>query len=261
MWQTVAPGWDENADYVDERTADLTERVLELARVTPGDRVLELACGPGGLGLAAAELAREVVLSDVAPAMVEIAAGRARERGLGNVETRTLDLDAIDEPDASYDVVLCREGLMFAGDPAQAAREIARVLKPGGRFAVAVWGPRERNPWLAIVLDAVTEITGIPVPPPGVPGPFSLSDAGALRELLAPFAGVNVEEVEVPLRAGSFDEWWARTTVLSGPLAQMLRKLPEDAIRAHARERVHAYLTPGGLELPGVSLVASGLRG
>lgn len=137
MWQTVAPGWDENADYVDERTADLTERVLELARVTPGDRVLELACGPGGLGLAAAELAREVVLSDVAPAMVEIAAGRARERGLGNVETRTLDLDAIDEPDASYDVVLCREGLMFAGDPAQAAREIARVLKPGGRVGVS----------------------------------------------------------------------------------------------------------------------------
>src|SRR5690242_10390170 len=124
MWQTVAPGWDENADYVDERTANLTERVLELARVTPGDRVLELACGPGGLGLTAAELAGEVVLSDVAPAMVEIAAGRARERGLGNVETRTLDLDAIDQPDASYDVVLCREGLMFADDPAQAAREI-----------------------------------------------------------------------------------------------------------------------------------------
>jgi ubiquinone/menaquinone biosynthesis C-methylase UbiE len=110
MWQSVAPGWGENADYVDARGAQLTDRLLELARVAAGDRVLELACGAGGLGLAAAERADEVVLSDVAPAMVEIAAARARERGLGNIETLTLDLDAIGQPDASYDVVLCREG-------------------------------------------------------------------------------------------------------------------------------------------------------
>src|SRR4051812_19124349 len=259
MWQSVAPGWGEHADYVDARTAHLTERVLALARVAPGDRVLELACGAGGLGLAAAECAGEVVLSDVAPAMVEIAAARARERELDNVEALALDLDAIAQPDASYDVVLCREGLMFAADPAHAAREIARVLRPGGRVGLAVWGPRERNPWLAIVLDVVTEITGVVLPPPGVPGPFSLSDADHLRELLAPFSDVTVEELEVPLRAGSFDEWWARTTALSGPLAQRLEQLPEAAIRAHARDRVHGYLTSGGLELPGVSLIASGL--
>src|SRR3954451_25221159 len=138
MWQSVAPGWGENADYVDARGARLTERLLELTRVGAGDRVLELACGAGGLGLAAAERAGEVVLSDVAPAMVEIAAARARERGLDNVEALTLDLDAIAQPDASYDVVLCREGLMFAADPAGAVREIARILRPGGRVALAV---------------------------------------------------------------------------------------------------------------------------
>jgi SAM-dependent methyltransferase len=258
MWQSVAPGWGEHADYVDARTAHLTERVLELARVAPGDRVLELACGAGGLGLAAAECAGEVVLSDVAPAMVEIAAARARERGLDNVEALTLDLDAIAQPDASYDVVLCREGLMFADDAAGAVREIARILKPGGRVALAVWGPRARNPWLGIVLDAVSEHIGAPVPPPGVNGPFSLGDADHLRDLLEPLTDVAVEEFEVPLRAGSFDEWWARTTALAGPMAQLLKQLPEAEIRTRARDRVQEYLTPGGLEIPGVSLVASG---
>jgi len=254
MWESVAPGWGEHADYVDARTAHLTERMLECADVAPGDRVLELACGAGGLGLAAAERAGEVVLSDVAPAMVEIAAARARERGLDNVETLTLDLEAIEQPNGSYDVVLCREGLMFAEDPVRAANEIARVLKPGGRYAIAVWAARERNPWLGIVLDAVSEHLGVPMPPPGVRGPFSLGDPGALQTL---FSG-SVEELEVPLRAGSFDEWWARTTALAGPLAQLLRQLPEAEIRTRARERVHAYLTPEGLEIPGVSLVVSG---
>src|SRR3954469_1866306 len=258
MWQSVAPGWGEHADYVDARTAHLTERVLELARVAPGDRVLELACGAGGLGLAAAECAGEVVLSDVAPAMVEIAAARARERGLDNVEALTLDLDAIAQPDASYDVVLCREGLMFAADPAGAVREIARILRPGGRVALAVWGPRGRNPWLGIVLDVVSEHIGAPVPPPGVHGPFTLDDADHLRDLFEPLTDVAVEEFEVPLRAGSFDEWWARTTALAGPMAQLLKQLPEAELRTRARDRVHEYLTPGGLEIPGVTLIASG---
>jgi SAM-dependent methyltransferase len=258
MWQSVAPGWGENADYVDARAAQLTDRLLELARVAPGDRVLELACGAGGLGLAAARRADAVVVSDVAPAMVEIAAARARERGVENIQTRVLDLDAIEQPDASYDVVLCREGFMFAADPSRAAQEIARVLRPGGRFALAVWGPRERNPWLAIVLDVVSEHVGAPMPPPGVRGPFSLSDAAELHDALAPFADIAIEELEVPLRAGSFDEWWARTTALAGPLGQLLMQLPEAEIRTRARDRVHAYLTPDGLDIPGVSLIASG---
>ena len=90
----------------------------------------------------------EVVLSDVVPEMTAIAAARAEALGLDNVSTCVLDLEQIDQPDDSYDVVLCREGLMFAADPARAAGEIRRVLRPGGRVALAVWGPRERNPWL-----------------------------------------------------------------------------------------------------------------
>jgi SAM-dependent methyltransferase len=268
MWASVAAGWGEHADYADARGAAVTEKLLELSAPQPGERVLELACGPGGLGLAAARRVAhggEVVLSDVVPEMTAIAAARAAARGLPNVTTRVLDLERIEQPDGSYDVVLCREGLMFARDPARAARELQRVLRPGGRVALAVWGPRDRNPWLGIVLDALSAQLGRPVPPPGIPGPFSLDDADGLNALLcdAGLSDVLVSELPVPMRATSFDEWWARTCALAGPLAKLLAALPEDAtktIRARAREAITAYETPGGLELPGLTLLASGHR-
>jgi len=263
MWAAVAAGWGDNADEVDQRSTDLTERLLDAAAISSGTRVLELACGPGGLGMAAAERVwpdGEVVLSDVAAEMTAIAARRAAERGLANVTTRELDLERIAEPDASYDAVLCREGLMFALEPERAVAEIRRVLRPEGRFALAVWGPRDRNPWLGIVLDAVGAQLGAPVPPPGIPGPFALGDPAQLRELV----GAEVDEVSVPLHADSFDVWWSRTTALAGPLSKMLAVQPPDtldAIRARAREAARAYETEDGLHFPGVSLMASGRGG
>ncbi len=136
MWASVAGSWAEHADYVDARGAPLTEEILELSAPQPGERVLELACGPGGLGLAAAAIVGptgHVVLSDVVPEMTSIAAARVVALGLGNVTTRELDLDRIEQPDASYDVVLCREGLMFALDPAHAV---------GDRASAAPWRTR-----------------------------------------------------------------------------------------------------------------------
>jgi SAM-dependent methyltransferase len=268
MWAAVAPAWAEHAAYADARGAEVAERMLALAQPGPGERVLELACGPGGIGLAAAARVApggEVVMSDVAAPMTALAAARAEALGLANVSTRELDLEQIDEPDDAYDVVLCREGLMFATDADQSVREIARVLRPGGRVALAVWGPRDRNPWLGLVFDAVSAQIGRPVPPPGIPGPFALADAERLEALLtgAGLADVTVGELSVPLRAHSFDEWWRRTSALAGPLATILGSLPEQAaqaLRARLREAVRPYETPTGLEFPGLSLIAAGRR-
>jgi SAM-dependent methyltransferase len=268
MWASVAPAWGEHAQYADTRGAAVTDRLLELSAPRPGERVLELACGPGGVGIAAARLvgpAGEVVVSDVAAEMTAIAAARAATLGLGNVRALTLDLDDLDQPDQAYDVVLCREGLMFAFDPARAVAEIRRVLRPGGRMAVSVWGPRARNPWLAVVFDAVSAQVGAPVPPPGIPGPFALEDGDRLGRLLtgAGLAEVAVDELPVPLRDASFDAWLTRTSALAGPLAKRLAMLPAPAmeqLRARLEEAVRPYQTPDGLEFPGLALVASGRR-
>jgi SAM-dependent methyltransferase len=268
MWAAVAPGWAHHAAYADARGAEIGEKLLALAAPAPGERVLELACGPGGLGLAAAPRVApggEVVLSDVVPEMTAIASARAGALGLTNVSTRVLDLEDIEQPDDSYDVVLCREGLMFATDPRRAVSEMRRVLRPGGRVAVAVWGPAERNPWLGVVFDAVSAQLDRPVPPPGIPGPFSLADAEELGTLLrtSGLADVAVSELPVPLRAASFDEWWMRTSALAGPLATILATLPDRAIHAitaRLRESTGAYQTPTGLEFPGLSIIAHGRR-
>ena len=268
MWAEVADGWGEHADHVDERSAQLTECMIERAALRPGDRVLELACGPGGAGLAAAALVApggEVVLSDVAAQMTAIAAARAQALGLTNVTTRVLDLERIEQPENSFDVVLCREGLMLVPDPAGAAREIHRVLRPGGRVSIAVWGPRERNPWLSVMFDAISAQLGCPVPPTGIPGPFSLEHADALAALLAEagLAGVSVAEIPVPLRARSFEEWWTARCALAGPLTKILASVPDDAIQAirdRARDATRPYETPGGLEFPGLALLATARR-
>jgi SAM-dependent methyltransferase len=268
MWGSVAPGWRENAEFIDRRGEDLTTAMLRAVALRSGERVLELACGPGGLGLEMAGLVApggEAVLSDIAPEMTAIASDRARERGLGNVTTRELDLEDIDEPDGSYDAVLSREGIMLVPEPARAAAEIRRVLRPGGRAAVSVWGPRDRNPWLAAMLNAVGAQLGGTFPPPGVPGPLSLGEDGKLLAALSDggFADVEIEEVEVPWLGADFDEWWQRTTALAGPVSKVLAAQPAEAveaIRAHAREALSEYETSEGLEIPGMTLVAAARR-
>jgi len=265
MWSAVSDAWAQHATFIDARGESVTAWFVDATAPARGDRVLELACGPGAVTLAVAGLVAEVVASDVAIEMADVAVARAHSRGLSNVHGRQLDIEEIGEPDASFDVVYCRDGLQFATDQAAAVAEIARVTKPGGRVAVATWGARERNPWLGLLFDVVSEQLGQPVPPPGIPGPFSLSDAARLerRFVDAGFTAVRVDELPVPFRAPSFDGWWRMTTRLAGPLALIIGGLdPEttEKLRTRAHEAVAPFETADGLDIPGVALVLSARR-
>jgi ubiquinone/menaquinone biosynthesis C-methylase UbiE len=268
MWSGVAPSWDAYADDVEDRGRDVSAAMLAATRTGPGMRVLELACGAGGLGIEAARRvgpAGSVLVTDVADAMVAIARRKVDEAGLVSVRTGVMGVEAIDAPDASFDVVLCREGLMFAIDPSRALAEIRRVLRSGGRAAVAVWGPPADNPWLGLVLESASAVLGEPIPPPGLPGPFALADRDALvdRMRAAGLADVLATGVDAPLRCASFDAWWTRCVALAGPLAQRLAALPVadvDAMRARARAAAQSFAADGDYDFPGVSLVVSATR-
>jgi enediyne biosynthesis protein CalE5 len=266
IWSTASQAWNEHADFVEERGAVVSAAMLAVADLRPGDDVLELGCGPGGVGIAAAEIVGadgHVVLSDVVPEMTAIAEERARRHGLRNVVVRELDMEHIDVPDASFDKVLCREALMLVADPTAAARETLRALRPGGLAVFAVWGPAAANPWLSALLDAVSAQLGAPVPPPGMPGPFALSGDGALAQVLsaAGFSDVDVREVSTPLHAASIDEWWTVVPSLAGPVAAIINSLPDDvtsAMRADAESALRNYADAGGYTIPGLSLVGVG---
>ena len=203
-WEEAASGWVRRGELMREFAAPVSHRMIEVVGPQPGERVLELAAGLGETGMLAAELVAPlggVIVSDQAEAMLEGARARSIALGLANVEFQVLNGEWIDLPLASVDVVLCRWGYMLMADPAAALAETRRVLRPGGRLALAVWDSLEHNPW---ALEPAQELIArglTTAPDPAAeptPGPFALGDAWRVQELLeqAGFAEVDVEAVE-----------------------------------------------------------------
>jgi ubiquinone/menaquinone biosynthesis C-methylase UbiE len=243
--------------------------MLEAAELRPGERVLEVACGAGRVGLQAARAVGpdgSVVCSDFAEPMVAAVADLATRLGLANVEARIDDALELGLGDGRFDAVLCRFGYMLMSDPALALAESRRVLVPGGRLVLAVWGQGEQNPWLMTIFEAFMSHLGAPPPEPGTPGPFALGDRDEVRRLLAEagFAEPEVERLDAVQTYGSLEEWWEEIREVSGPLAAVLENLSESdqgAIRDSAISAAKRYLEPdGGLVFPAAVVGARARR-
>ena len=189
--------------------------------------------------------------SDFSEQMVKVAQERFDRLEVSNVETRVLDAQNLDLDDGSFDAVLCRFGYMLMPDPLQALRESSRVLRPGGRLVLAVWGEAEKNLWLMNILAAVMSHLNAPPPAPGTPGPFALGDPARLRDLLgeAGLTDVQVDELETEQVYDSLDAWWEKLLSVGGPLKAVLDPLPEaelNAIRDAALSSGREFVTAGG---------------
>jgi SAM-dependent methyltransferase len=265
-WEEAAAGWVRSQEAIRDFGAPVSHWMVDAVAPQPGQRVLELAAGLGETGLLAAELVAPVggaIISDQAEAMLAGARARAAELGLSNIEFQVINAEWIDLPVASVDVVLCRWGYMLMADPAAAMRDARRVLRSGGRIALAVWDNIEHNPWAALPGLELRE-RGLSAPPsPGTPGPFALGRAEGVYELLeqAGFAEVNVESIELHRRHASFEQFWETTLDLSRAFHDAVLERPEgeiEQIKAAIQARIAQFETPGGmLDIPARTLVAS----
>jgi SAM-dependent methyltransferase len=265
-WQRAAGGWGRRAQRIREFGMPVSTWMIDHAGLQPGQRVLELAAGPGDTGFLAAELIRPggvLISSDASEPMQDVARARAREFGVDNVEFKRLELEWIDLPTAAVDVVMCRWGVMLTVDPEAALREARRVLVPGGRIVLAVWDQPELNPWMTIADRALVELGHSTPPDPTGPGPFSLAAPGRLHEILdaAGFVEVLIESVELPRPAITVQEEVAEKLDLSRTFADAYERLSGEERRA-VEEKVASLSEPyagedGRLVLPARSLVAA----
>lgn len=265
-WEEAAAGWVRSQELLRELAAPVSHWMLDAVAPQPGQRVLELAAGLGETGLLAAELVAPVggaIISDQAEAMLAGARKRAAQLGLANVEFQVINAEWIDMPVASVDVVLCRWGYMLMADPAAALGETRRVLRSGGRVALAVWDSIEHNPWAQLPGLELRERGLMAAPEPGTPGPFALGRAEGVYELLqeAGFAEVNVESLQLHRCHASFEEFWESTLDLSRAMHDAVLSRPQqeiDRIAQAVKARFEPYeAVDGSLEIPGRTLVAS----
>lgn len=263
--EALAPGWERRRPFVEEVAAPVRAWLVRELAPQPGQTILELAAGAGDTGYEAAAVLGDggrLLCTDFSEGMVGTARRRAAELGVRNVEHHVMDAERLDLPDASVDGVLCRYGYMLMADAAAALAETRRVLRPGGRVALAVWGPPERNPFFAAMAMGLVAGGHLPPPDPDGPGIFSMAAEARTRAMLetAGFGTVRTEEVPVTFRLAGLDEYVDIVRDTAGSIALVLRGLsaPElDALRGRLGDAFAPFAQPdGGYVVPGLTLAA-----
>src|SRR4051812_35959512 len=245
-WGRIASGWEERREWMMEITGVVNRWLAEKADPQPGQTFLDIAAGTGDLGFAVAGRVGgegHVISSDFAPEMVDVARRNGEAQGVSNVEHRVLDAERMDLDDDSVDGVVCRWGYMLMADPGAALKETRRVLRDGGPLAFAVWRTADLNPWAALPGMTLVQRGHMPPPEPGAPGIFALGEADRIRELVtgAGFGEPELEEIAFDFRYADAEDLWDALLRLAGPLARVVKALPDDerqATRAAMMENI-----------------------
>jgi len=269
QWDSAAEAWHRWGPTLRSWLGPATERMLDLAGVVSGCRVLDVAAGAGDQTLQAASRVApggSVLATDLSEAILAFAASEARRAGHTNVSTRTMDGENLDLSDGSFDVVISRVGLIYFPDQQRALREMHRVLVPGGRVAAIVYATADKNGFFSVPVSIVRRHAKLGPPLAGQPGPFSLGGAGALDDAFtrAGFRDVKVETLSAPLRMKSSAECLCFEQESFGALHQMLSSLDpagRQAAWAEVGSALAAFDDPNdGFVAPCELVIAVGTR-
>jgi ubiquinone/menaquinone biosynthesis C-methylase UbiE len=243
MWDNAARGWQTWWEHLERGAQKVSDKLIEMAELKPGDRVLDVKTGIGEPAVTAAKRVTpdgKVVATDISAQMIAIAKARAKSLGLENViEFREGDAERLDLPKASFNAVLSRWGLMFLPDLHYSLTSMRQLLVPGGRVAAAVWSTPAKVPMLDLAFSTVRNQINAPPPPPGTLGPFSLADPEALKHSFteAGFKDLQAQIFPITFSFDSSETYTRFQQAVTAPIQAMLATQTEE-IRKRAWDAV-----------------------
>jgi ubiquinone/menaquinone biosynthesis C-methylase UbiE len=269
QWTESAPYWEKHRHTIRGMFAPVTQALIEDAAIVERSVVLDVATGPGEPALTIAELIGpqgKVVGTDLVPEMVEAARRESQRRRLHNATFEVASADNLPFPDNSFDAVVSRFGVMFFPSPVDSIRGWFRLLKPGGRIALAVWHLVERNPFHHTVAQVVERYVESPRPAPDSPDAFRFATPGKLQAVLAEAGVTAISErlLRFSIEASiSIENFWTLRSEMSETLRTRLAGLSTQqvaALRGEVIETLTVYSSDRGINFPAEVLILSGRR-
>ena len=229
-WNNVAKGWLKWWKITETAGENISKRMIELAEINQGSKVLDIATGIGEPSITVAQRVGKnghVLAIDISPQMLSVAKERAKSMGLQDlIEFKEGDAETTDLPSSTFDAVLCRFGLMFLPNIKVGLSNIHKSLVDEGRFAAAVWASRDKVPFISLPLKILMKETNSLPPPLNAPGPFSLSDEKLLKEYFinSGFRDVTVERQDMIFNFESPEEFTNFVCETASPVQVILSK-------------------------------------
>jgi len=266
-WNKFSPGWKKWDDQFMEFLKPMGDEIISALNPTDNSLVLDIAAGTGEPGLTIATNVKKgrVFITDLAEDMLVVALENAAKRGISNIEIHACDVCELPFEDNTFDAISCRLGFMFFPDMLLAAREMLRVLKPGGKIATSVWSGPEKNFWVTAIGGTINRNMQLPAPLPEAPGMFRCSKNGHIEDLLKEVGFKNTSEKEVTgkLKCGTTDIYWTMMTDIAAPFVAALSKADDamkEKIKGEVYEIVNQKYPDGKVIIDASSLVISGTK-
>jgi ubiquinone/menaquinone biosynthesis C-methylase UbiE len=257
-WNRVAGGWEKWDRFFDEQLAYLNHRLVADARLRSGMKALDLGSGTGYPAILDAQTVGptgQVIGMDLAEQMLAVARRKATALRLANMTFQTGDVTSLPFEANSFDAITSRFCLMFLPEIPKAAAEIARVLKPGGWVAAAVWSAPEKNPSIGLSMMAITQVIKLPPPDPTAPGIFRLAKPGDLAGMLQQAGLIDVTDQEflAEWSYASADEYYTSLMDIAAPVQNLMAKLTDTQkqdVKRRITQAAADYLRGGCIVFP-----------
>jgi len=264
-WNNFSSGWKKWDALAMDFLKPMGDEIIRLLHPKNDDVVLDVAAGTGEPGLTIASMLNggKVIITDLSDDMLEIARENATQRGIKNIETRACDVCELPFADNTFDAISCRFGFMFFPDMLLAAKEMVRVLKPGGRMATSVWNVPEKNFWVTAIMGTINKNMELPPPPPGAPGMFRCAKDGLIPDIFlqAGLKNISQKEITGKLNCKTTDVYWNMMTEIGAPIVAALSKADEamkEKIKKEVYQAVNQKYPDGKVIIDSSALVIYG---